>query len=558
MSNPILLAVDKDETSLQFVGQELRKRYSADYEVICDPSAEAALSMLQALKDGDRQVALLFTDQSLPEMTGIEFLNRAHNLHPNAKRILLVDLRDWEEPETILQAMTFGWIDSYLWKPTGPFDERFHSQITELLEAWRHLNLPRPVVVRVIGERLSARTHEFRALLDSYDVPCQFYDADSGEGQAFLEEVQQANGPFPVVIVEDGKTRRIFANPSNEEFGRVMQVTHDIQEEEYDLAIVGAGPAGLSSAVYAASEGLRTVVIERGALGGQAGTSTLIRNYLGFPMGISGFELARRAQDQAWLFGAEFATFREVTGLDAYEDKRVLSLSSGEEIVTHSVILAMGVAYRRLGIPDLESLVGAGVFYGGTVTEAQAMRGQQVFVAGAGNSAGQAVIYLAKYAERATLLVRGSSLATSMSDYLIKQITATGNIEVSLNTQIVGGHGTRRLEHLVLRTTPSDETRTVPAAALFIYIGVEPYTSWLPPTILRDKQGFILTGADLTKDGRFPETWQLARPPLMLETSMPGVFAVGDIRHGSVKRVASAVGAGSIAIQYVHEYLGQV
>ncbi|HXW01673.1 MAG TPA: FAD-dependent oxidoreductase [Anaerolineae bacterium] len=559
MSKPVMMSVGEDDATLQLVEQELRKRYGADYEVIREPSAAEALSKLEALKGQDRQVALLFTDPSLPEMTGIEFLNRAHNLHPNAKRILLVGLWAWENPETILQAMTFGRIDSYLWKPTGPLDERFHSQITELLEAWRHLNWPLPAFVKVIGERWSSRTHEIRALLDSYDAPSQFYDADSEEGRALLEEVQQAEGPFPVVIVDDGETpRRIFANPSNEAFGPVMQVSGDIQGEEYDLAIVGAGPAGLSSAVYAASEGLRTIVVERGAIGGQAGTSTLIRNYLGFPHGISGFELARRAWDQAWLFGAEFAKLREVIGLRADEDKRILSFSRGEEIVTHSVILAMGVAYRRLGIPDLESLVGAGVFYGGTVTEAQAMRGQQVFVAGAGNSAGQAAIYLAKYADRVTLLVRGPSLATSMSDYLIKQITVTGNIEVSLNTQIVGGHGTRRLEHLVLQTTPPGETRTVPAAALFIYIGVQPHTSWLPPTISRDKQGFILTGTDLTKDGRLPETWHLARAPLLLETSMPGVFAVGDVRHGSVKRVASAVGAGSIAIQYIHEYLSSV
>jgi thioredoxin reductase (NADPH) len=556
MNKPILIAVDTDETSLLFVEQELRKRYGADYEVICDPSAEAALSMLQALKDKGRQVALLFTDQSLPEMTGIEFLNRAHNLHPNAKRILLVGLWAWENPETILQAMTFGRIDSYLWKPTAPFDERFHSQIAELLEAWRHLNWPRPAFVKVIDERWSARTHEFRALLDSYDAPYQFYDANSEQGRALLEEVQQSKGPFPVVIVDDGQPRRVFADPSNETFGRVLRVG-DIQGGDYDLAIIGAGPAGLSSAVYAASEGLRTIVVERGAIGGQAGTSTLIRNYLGFPLGISGFELARRAWDQAWLFGAEFAKFREVTGLRAEQDKRILSLANGEEIVTRSVILAMGVAYRRLGIPDLESLVGAGVFYGGTVTEAQAMRGQQVFVAGAGNSAGQAVIYLAKYADRVTLLVRGSSLATSMSDYLIKQITATSNIEVSLNTQIISGYGTRKLEHLVLQTNPSGETQTVPAAALFIYIGVHPHTSWLPPMILRDKQGFILTGTDLVEDGRLPEMWRLVRAPLPLETSMPGVFAVGDVRHGSVKRVASAVGAGSIAIQYIHKYLGQ-
>jgi thioredoxin reductase (NADPH) len=555
MNKPILMVVDKDERSLQFVGQELRKRYSADYEVVCDPSIGATLSMLQTLKDEDRQVALIFSNLSLTEMTGIEFLNRAHELHPNAKRILLVRWRDREVSETILQAMTFGWIDGHLWKPTGPFDERFHSYVTELLESWRHLNLPRPASVKVIGERWSARTHEFRAMLDSYDAPYRFYDRDSADGRALLEEVQHTDGPFPVTILRDG---RVFTNPSNEAFGRVMGVSGDIQGGEYDLAIIGAGPGGLSSAVYAASEGLRTIVVERGAIGGQAGTSSLIRNYLGFPLGVSGFELAWRAQDQAWLFGAEFAIFREVTGLHAAEDKRILSLSSGEEIVARSVILAMGAAYRRLGVPELEALVGAGVFYGGTMTEAQAMKGQQVFVAGAGNSAGQAVIHLAKYADRVTLLVRGSSLTTSMSDYLIKQITATSNIDVYLNTQIIGGFGTRRLEHLVLQTTSSGETKTVPAAALFIFIGVEPYTSWLPPAILRDKQGFILTGADLIKNGQLPETWRLARDPLLMEASMPGVFALGDVRHRSVKRVASAVGAGSIAIQYVHEYLGQI
>jgi thioredoxin reductase (NADPH) len=555
MNKPVLMVVDKDENALQFVGQELRKRYSADYEVVCDPSVEVALSMLQTLKDEDRQVALIFSNLSLAEMTGIEFLNRVQELHPNAKRLLLVRWRDRGVSDTILQAMTFGWIDGHVWKPTGSFDERFHSHVTELLEAWRHLNVPQPASVKVIGERWSARTHEFRAMLDSYDAPYRFYEHDSVEGRALLEQAQHSEGPFPVAILRDG---RVFTNPSNEAFGRAMGVSRDIQGGEYDLAIIGAGPAGLSSAVYAASEGLRTIVVERGAMGGQAGTSSLIRNYLGFPLGVSGFELARRAQDQAWLFGAEFAIFREVIGLHADEDKRILTLSGGEEIVTRSVMLAMGAAYRRLNIPELEALVGAGVFYGGTMTEAQAMKGQQVFVAGAGNSAGQAVIHLAKYADRVTLLVRGSSLTTSMSDYLIKQIIATSNIDVFQDTQIVGGFGTRRLEHLILQTTTTGETKTVPAAALFIYIGVEPYTSWLPSTILRDKQGFILTGTDLIKDGQLPETWQLARVPLLMETSMAGIFAVGDVRHRSVKRVASAVGAGSIAIQYVHEYLGQM
>ena len=555
MNRPVMMVVDEDAASLQFVRQELHKRYGADYEVICDPSAESALFTLQALKDDEQQVALLFSEQWLPEMLGVEFLSRAHNLHPEAKRILLADMWDRDVSDIILQAMTFGEIDSHLAKPTALFDERFHSHIAELLEVWRHSHLPRPAAVKLIGERWSARTHEFRAMLDSYDAPYNFYDLESEEGQALLQEVQQTEGPFPVAILRDG---RVFTNPSNEAFGRVMDVTHDLQGGEYDLAIIGAGPAGLSSAVYAASEGLRTIVVERGAVGGQAGTSTLIRNYLGFPTGITGFELARRAYDQAWLFGAEFAVFREVSDLRVDEDMRILTLLSGEEVAARSVILAMGAAYRRLGIPELEALVGAGVFYGGTVTEAQAMRGQEVFVAGAGNSAGQAALHLAKYADRVTLLVRRSSLEAAMSDYLIKQIEVTGNIEVRLNTQIVGGHGAGRLEQLVLQTAPSGETTTVPAGVLFVFIGVEPHTNWLPPRILRDKQGFILTGADLVKDGRLPETWRLFRLPLQLETSMPGVFAVGDVRHRSVKRVASAVGAGSIAIQYVHEYLGQI
>jgi thioredoxin reductase (NADPH) len=555
MIRPVLVVVDKDAEPLAFVGNELYKRYGEDYDVVCDPSAESALSALQALKDEERSVALIFTDQWMPEMLGTEFLNQANELHPNAKRILLVDVQDREVSEIILQAMTFGEIDTYLAKPTALFDERFHSQVAELLEAWRHLNLPRLAVVKVIGERWSARCHEFRELLESYDAPYQFIDLDSEEARTLLETVQKTEGPFPVTILNDGQ---VFTDPSNEAFGRVMGVTGDIQGGEYDLAIIGAGPAGLSSAVYAASEGLRTIVIERGAIGGQAGTSTLIRNYLGFPLGVSGFELGRRAYDQAWLFGAEFAVFREVKELRADEDKRILRLLNDEEIVARSVILAMGAAYRRLGIPDLEVLVGSGVFYGGTVTEAQAMRGQEVFVAGAGNSAGQAAIHLAKYADRVTLVARRDSLAATMSDYLIKQIEATQNIEVRLNTQIVGGSGTRRLEHLVLQTKPSGETTTVPAGALFIFIGVEPHSSWLPPTILRDKQGFILTGADLMNDRRWNETWRLFRTPLQLETSMPGVFAVGDVRCRSVKRVASAVGAGSIAVQYVHEYLAQV
>lgn len=552
MNKPVILAVDGDSAKLQVIQQELSKRYSADYEVSCEPSAVVALQQLEALKNQNQQVALLFTDQSLPEMTGIAFLQSAHDLHPYAQRVLLRERGERAVSETVSQAMTFGWIDSYLEKPGGAFDERFHSQVAAQLEIWGRLNLPRPEHVQVIGERWSARAHEFRDLMDRYDGSYKFYDLDSAEGQSLLEKVGLSDGPFPVGILEDG---RVLANPSDEELARAYDTSESIQGGLYDLAIIGAGPAGLSAAVYGASEGLRTIVIERVAPGGQAGTTSRIRNYLGFPLGISGIDLARRAYGQAQLFGAEFYLYRDATELVADNDQRILKMSNGVEITARSVMLAMGVAYRRLGIPDLEALVGAGVFYGGTVTEAQAMQGQEVFLAGAGNSAGQAALYLAKYADRVTLLVRGASLATSMSNYLIQQIEATDNVEVRLNTQIVGGSGTKRLEHLVLQTA-SGERETLAAAALFAYIGAQPHTNWLPASISRDKQGFILTGSDL--DGLLPETWQISRTPLQMETSMPGVFAAGDVRHRSVKRVAASVGEGGIAIQHIHEYLAQM
>jgi thioredoxin reductase (NADPH) len=479
-------------------------------------------------------------------------MQRAHDLHPDAQRILLHDRWGRAQSEAPLQALTLGRIDSYLEKPTGAFDEGFHSQITELLRAWALDHMPQPAQVQVIGERLSARVFEFKDALDRIDVPYRFYDADSEEGRALLARVGYPDGPLPVFITGNG---RVLANPSNEELALNYEVIEGhLQGGLYDVAIIGAGPAGLAAAVYAASEGLRTIVIEQVAPGGQAGTTSRIRNYLGFPLGVSGRDLARRAFSQAQLFGVEFYLYRDATELRSDGEKRILKLSNGAEIESRSAVLAMGVDYRRLGIPSLEALVGAGVFYGGSVTEAQAMRGQQVFVAGGGNSAGQAVLYLAKYADRVTLLVRGNSFAASMSDYLTKEIEATANIDVRLNTHIVGGHGARQLEQLVLQTA-SGETETVPAAALFVYIGAQPHTSWLPPAILRDQQGFILTGSALIQDERLPHTWRLDRSPLSPETSMPGVFAVGDVRSRAVKRIASAVGGSSVALQYVQEYL---
>jgi thioredoxin reductase (NADPH) len=553
MIPPILMVVDDEAEALQVIERELEKRYGADYEVICEPSAEAALQSLEELKAREGEAALLLSDLWMPEMSGVEFLARAHAICPQAKRLLMIRWGDRSASQPLLRAMALGQLDAFSAKPRGSPDEQFHKVIAEALENWARRHQP-TVVVQVVGERWSARAHELRDLFERNGVLYGFYDLDSEEGQRLVAEVERPSGPFPLLVLMDGRT---LADPSNTEIAEAFGVSTQPEEGLYDLVIVGAGPAGLSAAVYGASEGLSTLVIEREATGGQAGTSSLIRNYLGFPLGISGGELATRAWTQAQLFGAKFILTQEVRALRDDGDKRVVVLASGAEAMSRAVVLAMGVSYRRLNVPRLEALVGAGVFYGAAVTEAQAMQGEEVYVAEAGNSAGQAAIYLAKYAAKVTMLVRGGSLAASMSDYLVKEIAACENLHVRLNTEIIDGHGEHRLEGLVLRDKTSGTTEAVPAAALFILIGAQPHTAWLPPTISCDERGFTLTGYDLMREGRLPEGWPLERPPQLFETSMPGVFAVGDVRHRSVKRVASAVGEGSIAIQLVHEYLAE-
>lgn len=554
MTKPNMLLVDDHEQDLNTVSQELFKRYGADYDIICETSAKAALYRLEALKAADAQVAIVLADLWMPEMTGVDFLNEAHDLHPLAKRTLLIEWGDRTSTEPILQAATLGWIDHYTVKPLTTPDEQFHRHITEQLDDWSRQNQPNAEMVQVVGEQWDARSHEIRDILDRFGVPFGFYDVNSEKGRALLQQIGHPNGPFPLVIMYDG---RVLTNPSNQEAADAFGVNEDFAGETFDLLIIGAGPSGLSAAVYGASEGLRTMVVEREVYGGQAGTSAHIRNYLGFPTGIDGRELANRAYLQAFLFGAQFYFLQQATNLRADGDNRIITLSNGVELTGKAVVLAMGASYRKLGIESCDCFTGAGVFYGGTMTEAQAMKGQTVFVAGAGNAAGQAVIHLSTYADRVILLVRGESLDESMSDYLIQEIEATDNIEVRLNTEIVGGEGNRRLERLVLKNTETGATETIDAVALFVMIGAEPHTDWLPESILRDREGFIFTGADFARTGKLPEGWSLKRQPYLFETSMPGVFAVGDVRHRSVKRVASAVGDGGIAVQLVHEYLSK-
>jgi thioredoxin reductase (NADPH) len=552
---PVLLAVDDDADDRAKIEHELHDRYGRSYRIVCEASAEAGISTLETLRAAGEEVAVVLADLWMPKMTGPEFLAHVRRIFPTVKRALLVTWGDPSVREPIVRSMTLGQIDYYVTKPRRFPDERFHGIIAQFLSEWAQAHRPTLQAIRVVGERWSARAHKMRDICERQSIPYAFYAADSKEGQELLAQLGLRSSRLPVVILLDGQ---VLVDPSDTEIVDASGPKIDPERQVFDVVVVGAGPAGLAAAVYAASEGLSTMVLEGEAVGGQAGTSSLIRNYLGFPRGISGAELAAQARRQAWLFGANVYAMRHATGLRCSGEKLIVTLSDGKEVTGRVVIVATGASYRRLGVSSLEALVGTGVFYGAAVSEAKALEGQEVYIVGGANSAGQAAMHLSKYASRVTLVVRGSSLSASMSSYLIREINAAENIEVRQRTLIIGGGGEGRLERLVLKDSVSGRTETVPAAALFVFIGAEPRTGWLPGEIERDEKGFIVTGQDLLLDGQPPRGWPLARAPLPLESSMPGIFAVGDVRHGSVKRVASAVGEGSIAIQMVHDYLAKL
>jgi thioredoxin reductase (NADPH) len=554
----VLLAVDDDPNALGRIEHELRQRYGSYYRVACEDSPEAGMRTLRELKAAGEDVAVVLADQWMPGMTGLEFLTHTRQLYPGAKRALLFERGNRTTREPILQGMALGQIDYYVPKPERAPDEEFHRCLTQFLDEWAREHRPASVAVQIVGDPWAARSHELRDLLGRSGIPQAFAAADSKEGQELLARMEKTSAQLPVVVVFD---RLALVDPSNAEMADAFELISPFglntlsDVRDFDLVIIGAGPAGLAAAVYGASEGLRTVVVERETFGGQAGTSSLIRNYLGFSRGVSGSELAWQAYQQAWLFGASFRLARQATALHHRGERLVVTLSDGTEVAGRMVIVTTGVSYRRLGVPSLEALQGAGVLYGAAVTEAQGMKGQEVYVVGGGNSAGQAARHLSKHARHVTLLARGESLASGMSQYLIKELEAAENIQVRVNTQVVNGGGQGRLEYLVLEDCPTKRTETVPAAALFVLIGARPHTRWLPEEVIRDERGYVITGNDLLRDGSPPAGWPLERPPMLLETSVPGVFAAGDVRCGSVKRVASAVGEGSIAIQMVHKYL---
>ena len=553
MERPVIVAVEQDTGARSMVDDELRRRYGMDYEVVRVGSAQSALAELGRVREAAGQVAVVLADVSLTDGSGLEVLSRVHESHPRARRVLMVRLGERSRVEPILRAHALGHIDDWIAKPWGYGDEHFHQGVATFLYEWARQHRAGFEVIQVVGDRWSARAHEIRDMLSRNSVQFGFYDVQSEQGQALLEQVTADRRGLPVLVTFDGQ---VLANPTNTQIAEVLGIRTRPRRTDYDVTIIGAGPAGLAAAVTAASEGLHTVVVEHEAIGGQAATSSLIRNYLGFPRGVSGTELAVRAFQQAGMFGADFV-YGRATGLRTDGSTRIVSIGADNEIVSRAVILATGVAYRRLTAPALEDRLGSGVFYGAAASEAPAMTGRQVFVVGGANSAGQAAVHLAKYAAHVTLLVRGASLTGTMSEYLTREIDSARNIAVRYHCEVVDAHGDGRLTGLVLRSRTSGATETVPAEALFVLIGAEPHTGWLPAAIERDQRGYIFTSRDLLSRGATPAQWPEDRPPLPFETGVPGVFAVGDVRYGSTKRVASSVGEGSVAVRLLHEYLSQ-
>lgn len=553
MAKPAILLVDDDPGVLHAIDRDVRRRYGSDYRILRAGSGAEALEVLKHIRLRNEAVALLLTDQRMPQMDGVTLLERAKELYPDAKRVLLTAYAD---TDVAIQAINSVRLDYYLVKPWNPPEEQLYPVLQDLLDDWRADFRPLFEGVRVIGHRWSPQTHQIKDFLTRNLIPYQWLDIEvSAEAGRLLEQAELADKPLPVVLLQDAT---VLAQPTIAQLAEKVGLQTHAGQPFYDLVIVGAGPAGLAAAVYGASEGLRTVLIEREAPGGQAGTSSRIENYLGFPVGLSGADLTRRAVAQARRFGVEVLAPQEVVGLRAEGAYRFLKLGDGSELRSYALVVATGVSYRTLNVPGVERLTGAGIYYGAAMTEAMSCQDTDVFIVGGANSAGQAAMYFSRYARTVTMLVRADSLSKSMSQYLIDEIGRTENITVYTHTEVQEAHGETSLQSLTLKNSQTGEAQTVPATALFIFIGAMPCTEWLDSAVQRDKQGFVLTGPDLYVDGKPGQDWTLTRPPFLLETSMPGVFAAGDVRLGSIKRVASGVGEGSIAIQFVHRYLAEV
>jgi thioredoxin reductase (NADPH) len=547
---PAIVTVDDDPSVSRAVARDLRREYGAEHRIVRGESGQQTLEALRELKLRGDQVAVILADYRMPQMNGIEFLEQAMDIFPYARRVLLTAYAD---TEAAIQAINLVDVDHYLLKPWDPPEEKLYPVVTELLNAWKasaHASVPE---TKVVGHRWSSRSFEVRDFLARNRVPYRWYAATEPEGERLLAAAETTGEDcIPVVITPDGQ---VLSSPSDAELASKVGLSTDPAESFYDVIVVGGGPAGLGAAVYAASEGLRTVLVERTATGGQAGQSSRIENYLGFPDGISGSQLAERARRQAVKFGAEVVSARDVTAVETRGAARVVRFADGGTVEAHTAILATGVAYRQLDAPGAEALTGRGVFYGAALTEAISCADQDVYVVGGANSAGQAAMHFAQRCRSVTMVVRGASLESSMSSYLIAQIEATPNIHVRTCTTVVEAHGTEHLEGITLLDAVTGDKESVATQWLFIFIGAAPRTDWLDESVMRDDHGFVFAGPDLLVDGERPRGWTLDRDPYHLETSVPGLFVAGDVRADSVKRVASAVGEGAMAVMLVHRYL---
>ncbi|QIN82563.1 response regulator [Rubrobacter tropicus] len=553
MAKPVILAVDDDPQVLRAVERDLRRRYAKDYRVLRADSGESALDTLGKLKLRGDPVALFLVDQRMPRMTGVEFLEEAIGRFPDAKRALLTAYSD---TEAAIRAINEVGLDYYLQKPWDPPDQNLYPSLDELLEDWRADYRPPFEGIRVVGDRWSPSSHRTRDFLARNRVPYRWLDVEaSEEARQVVANADHGSPRLPLVVYEDGSYEEA---PENREIAEKIGLQTRAEQQFYDLVIVGGGPSGLAAAVYGASEGLNTVLVEREAPGGQAGTSSRIENYLGFPRGLSGADLARRAVDQARRFEVEILTPQEVSDVRVEDPYRIVTLTDGTEISCYALIITTGVSYRRLDVPGEENLTGRGVYYGAAQTEAFSCKDEDVYIVGGANSAGQAAMFFSGQASKVSLLCRSGDLRKSMSEYLVKQIEETGNIEVITNSSVSAVEGDGHLEKVTISDSVSGKTETVPANSLFIFIGAVPKTGWLDGTVERDGRGFILSGPDLMTGGKRPKGWRPDRDPFLLETSVPGIFVAGDVRHGSIKRCASAVGEGSIAVQFVHQYLMEI
>jgi thioredoxin reductase (NADPH) len=555
MAKPVMLAVDDDPEVLQAVSRDLRRRYGERYRIVRAEAGAVALDAVRELKRKNEPLALFLVDQRMPRMTGVEFLEEAAKLFPDAKRALLTAYAD---TEAAIRAINRAHIDYYLLKPWDPPEESLYPMLDDLLEDWQAGYRPRFEGIRVLGHRWNPQAHALRDFLARHQIPYRWTDleAQPDPAAALLEAGLDPNVALPAVVLEDG---RVLEHTDLATVAEAVGLRTRAEKKFYELAIVGAGPAGLAAAVYGASEGLKTVMLEREAPGGQAGQSSRIENYLGFPAGLSGADLTRRAVMQARKFGAEILAPQSVAGVRVDGPYRQVILADGSEIACHALLIASGVSYRKLDVPGCDELSGRGVYYGAAATEAAAYRGEDVYVVGGGNSAGQAAMYFSNYARQVSIVVRGAGLAATMSQYLVDQIGETPNIRILPHTTVDEIVGHDHLEKLTLRNTETGECEQAEAAGLFIFIGAAPRTEWLEGVVARDRNGFILTGPDLPADARGrPRGWQLERDPFLMEASVPGIFVAGDVRANSVKRVASGVGEGAIAVQFIHRYLAEL